>query len=104
MVGIAVHIICNTMIADIHQNKQILAPDGFMKDGLGFSGSEARAVKRCQIAVFPVTVKGGIVFDFVIYTFPEIYQIIVHLARKGFGRFQSYNFERRHRHRIFQFA
>ncbi len=93
MVGITVHGVCNTVIADVHQEEQIFSPDGLMEGGFTFPASKAGCLKVHQIVVLAVAVKGRVFFYLVIvYASAEFNQIIVDLPSHFAGGAQGNDF------------
>ena len=61
MISEAVHLVGNTVIADIYKNKEILSPDGFRNYGFSFAGAETVAGRIHNKIVGYVAFKGRIV-------------------------------------------
>ena len=105
MVGIAVHVVSNTMIAYIGENEQILTADGLADLRFCFTASETGHIHVYEIVALDIAVKGRIVFHFVIVdTFAEFYHVVVDATSHFLCGRQSNDLQRSHRHGIFQFV
>lgn len=81
VVGIAVHVVSNTMIAYIGENEQILTADGLADLRFGFTASETGHIHVYEIVALDIAVKGRIVFHFVIMdTLTEFYHVVIDAA------------------------
>ena len=105
VVGIAVHVVSNTMIAYIGENEQILTADGLADLRFGFTASETGHIHVYEIVALDIAVKGRIVFHFVIMdTLTEFYHVVIDAASHFFCGRQSDDLQRSHGHGIFQFV
>ena len=77
IVGITVYFIRDTVVADISQDKKILAPYGFGKKRLAFAGAEPVTGTVQNIVVRKIAFKGRIVFGNVFYAFSKAHKMIV---------------------------
>ncbi len=78
MVGKSMYIVGDAVVAHIHQQKEILAADGFLDGGLALAASKAGRLHLCQIVVFAVALKGRVSLYLVVMdVFAEFHQIIV---------------------------
>ena len=76
-----------------------------MEHALAFACAETGAVGGDKVIALDIPVKSGIVFDFfIIDTAAELHQIIVDPAAHFLCGRQSDQFQRRHRHCVFQLA
>ena len=78
MVDVAVHIVCDAVIADIHQKEQVFSADRFLKGSFAFAAAKAGSFHFQQIVIFTVALKGRICLYFVIVDgFTEFNQVII---------------------------
>ena len=92
MIGIAVYIVGNAVIAYIGNDENIFTADGFVENSLSFTTAETGNFKVSQIAVLNIAEESRIVFKFIIYALTEAYQIFVYIFCQLCSRRQSNNF------------
>ncbi len=77
MIDISVHLIGNTMIADVRQNKDIFTSDRRSEHALCLSAAETGTFRLHEVIFLHISVKSGILLETVVQTLAEINQISV---------------------------
>ena len=90
IVGKAVHVVGNAVIADVRQQENIFAAHGVAQNRLTLSRTEAGALYLHQIIVFHITMERRIVFNVVLQTAAVFYQMVVNLFCQRKGGFRSF--------------
>ena len=103
VVRVAVKLVGQAVIADIHHQVQIVSADGIVDGALGLSGSEPGRVRRDQIRVALISGEGDIGFVLQIAAVAPFYKVIVDLAAEVLAAFQWDQSERTDRNG-FQYA
>ncbi len=101
MVDETVHIVGDTVVADVSQQENILSSYGIMQYGLALSSSETGAIHFHQIVVFHIAVESGIVFDVVLQITAVFHKVTVYLFCQRKRRLWSEKLHGSYRHRMF---
>ena len=103
IVGITVHGIGNTVIADINENKKIFSSDGFRNNSFSFSCTKTVAGGIGNIIVGYITFKGRIILCNIFNISSEINKIIIDLLAKSCSGIKYDKFKRSDRNGSLQF-
>lgn len=91
MVGMPAERVGQTVIADINQNIDVIAPDGFQDRSLGFAGAEAGSFAADQIGIPLVSVKKQGAFMLQFPFLSPLDQEIIHFLPQGGAAVHSDN-------------
>jgi hypothetical protein len=72
VIGKAVHLICDGVIGDIHEDVDILASGGILKHSLAFAGGEAGQNDRKPVVLFIVSLISGVIPVFIVVAYTEV--------------------------------
>ncbi len=101
MVRVAVHIVCNAVVADIYQQKQVFAADGLTEEGLSLPASETGRLYGGQVVLFDIALEGGVCLDFVVMdSSAEFHEIVVDSLTHLPGGRQRDNLQRGNGHGV----
>ena len=84
-VGISCQFVSQTVVADVHENVNIVAPDRFPDNSFGFTGTETGYGGFDQVGVAFITIEGDGGSVGMLTFFPPFYQIFVDLF-SGLGK------------------
>ena len=79
VIGKAVHLICDGVIGDIHEDVDILASGGILKHSLSFAGGKAGQNDRKPVVLFIVSLISGVIPVFIVVAQTEVADPIVYL-------------------------
>ena len=91
-VYVTVHLIGDAVVADIQQDIEILAADGFPEDSLALAGAETGAVHVGKKIIFMISLKSGIVCQIFMGFLSKGCKIIIDNFAHLCGRVKSYDF------------
>ena len=89
MVGVAAQRISQGIVADIHHEVKIVAPDGFLQDTLCLAGTETRGLRIDQIRRALISLKLQVVFFLMVTVLPPFHDVVVDFCPKPFAAFQG---------------
>ena len=92
MIYVTVHLVGDAVVADIQQNIEILAADGFFEDAFALTGAEAGTVYVREKVVFMISLKSGIVCQIFVGFFSKINKIFIDDSAHFRRRVESDNF------------
>ena len=92
------NIIGKTVVADIHQNVEVVTTYRVKQCGLALTGAETCGLDRDQIAVLHIILCGRMITKLMTAVLAPFDQLLVHLVAKLFGTVKYDQTQTAHRH------
>ena len=82
MVGVAVHIVGQAVVAYIYEDKKILSANSLLQHCFSLAAVKTGRAESEEVVFFRIALKGGIVDIYVVLFAAKVYKIVVDLVSK----------------------